>query len=72
MNAPNTAGTERRGRRAAPRASISRSVASVFLNPHPPQRHATRTRAVGQFLAQKSPAGENIEWKKTIHGFNHF
>ena len=30
------------------------------------------TPAVGQFLAQKSPAGENIAWKNHFHGINHF
>jgi hypothetical protein len=34
--------------------------------------HQRVTQAVGQFLAQKSRAGENIGWKYLFHGTNHF
>jgi hypothetical protein len=34
--------------------------------------HPRVTLTVGQFLAQKSPAGENIAWKNHFHGINHF
>jgi hypothetical protein len=32
----------------------------------------TMPQAVGEFFAQKSPAGENIAWKNHFHGINHF
>jgi hypothetical protein len=34
--------------------------------------HQRVTHTVGQFLAQKSSAGENIAWKNHFHGINHF
>jgi len=38
----------------------------------PRPAHQRVTPAVGQFLAQKSSAGENIAWKNHFHGINHF